>query len=91
MLTPSAKSIGLSVGCNALRHARASLLLGECRDVKQVSEWLRHADPGFTLRTYVHLMDGGAGDADFIDAQGGSSWVEKALQTAVKPAAAEMA
>jgi hypothetical protein len=26
-----------------------------------------HADPGFTLRTYVHLLDEGLGDADFLD------------------------
>ena len=26
-----------------------------------------HADPGFTLRTYVHLMDDGLGDAAFFD------------------------
>lgn len=25
-----------------------------------VQEWLGHADPGFTLRTYVHLMDAGS-------------------------------
>jgi hypothetical protein len=30
-------------------------------------EWLGHADPGFTLRTYVHLMDAGVGDAEFFD------------------------
>jgi hypothetical protein len=35
--------------------------------VKQVAEWLGHADPAFTLRTYVHLLDDGAGDADFFD------------------------
>jgi hypothetical protein len=38
------------------------------RDVKQVSAWLGHADAGFTLRTYVHLMDEGIGDAAFMDA-----------------------
>lgn len=38
------------------------------RNVKQVQEWLGHADPGFTLRAYVHLMDAGVGDADFLDA-----------------------
>jgi hypothetical protein len=27
-----------------------------------------HADAAFTLRTYVHLMDEGIGDADFLDA-----------------------
>jgi hypothetical protein len=35
--------------------------------VKQVQEWLGHADPGFTLRTYVHLLDEGLGDANFLD------------------------
>jgi hypothetical protein len=35
--------------------------------VKQVAAWLGHADPAFTLRTYVHLMDDGPGDADFLD------------------------
>jgi hypothetical protein len=29
--------------------------------------WLGHSDPGFTLRTYVHLIDDGMGDADFLD------------------------
>ena len=37
------------------------------KDIKQVSEWLGHADPAFTLRTYVHLLDGGLGGADFLD------------------------
>jgi hypothetical protein len=37
------------------------------RNVKQVQEWLGHVDPGFTLRTYVHLMDAGVGGADFLD------------------------
>jgi integrase len=35
--------------------------------VKQVSEWLGHADAGFTLKVYVHLMDGEVGDAAFMD------------------------
>ena len=35
--------------------------------MKQVAEWLGHADPSFTLRTYVHLMDAGVGDAAFLD------------------------
>ena len=32
-----------------------------------MSEWLGHADPAFTLRTYVHLMDEGIGDTAFMD------------------------
>ena len=39
----------------------------EGRNVKQVQEWLGHADPGFTLRTYVHLIDEGVGDGEFMD------------------------
>ncbi len=35
--------------------------------MKQVAEWLGHADPSFTLRTYVHLIDDGVGDADLFD------------------------
>ena len=50
-----------------MRHTCASLLFESGKNVEQVQEWLGHADPGFTLRTYVHLMDDGLGDADFLD------------------------
>jgi len=30
----------------------------EGKTIKAVSEYLGHADPGFTLRTYAHLMEG---------------------------------
>jgi hypothetical protein len=52
---------------HTFRHTCASLLFTEGRNVKQVQEWLGHADPGFTLRTYVHLLDEGLSDADFLD------------------------
>jgi hypothetical protein len=38
------------------------------KNPKHVQMWLGHSDPGFTLRTYVHLIDDGLGDADFLDA-----------------------
>jgi len=42
--------------------------------VRQVADWLGHSDPAFTLRTYLHLMDEGIGDAEFMDhAVGGSA------------------
>ena len=47
------------------------MLFAEGRNPKQVQMWLGHSDPGFTLRAYVHLIDDGLGDADFLDAQ---SW-----------------
>lgn len=55
------------VGFHSLRHSCASLLFEGGKNVKQVAAWLGHADPGFTLRTYVHLMDEGIGDAAFLD------------------------
>ena len=43
-------------GCHALRHHYASVLLDAGESIKAVSEYLGHADAGFTLRTYTHLM-----------------------------------
>lgn len=54
-------------GFHSFRHTCASLLFERGRTIKQVSKWLGHADPGFTLKTYVHLLDDGLGDADFLD------------------------
>jgi len=56
-----------SVSFHTFRHTCASLLFDAGRNIKQVQEWLGHADPGFTLSTYVHLMDEGVGDATFMD------------------------
>lgn len=43
-------------GTHALRHYYASALLDGGESIKALSEYLGHADPGFTLRTYTHLM-----------------------------------
>jgi integrase len=45
-----------SNGCHALRHFYASRLLDAGESIKAVSEYLGHSDPGFTLRTYTHLL-----------------------------------
>jgi integrase len=47
-------------GCHALRHFFASTALHEGESIKALSEYLGHADPGFTLRTYTHLIEDGA-------------------------------
>ena len=39
-----------------LRHTCATLLLYEGRTVNEVADHLGHADPGFTARTYAHVM-----------------------------------
>lgn len=43
-------------GTHALRHHYASVLLDAGESIKALSEYLGHHDPGFTLRTYTHLM-----------------------------------
>ena len=43
-------------GSHALRHHYASVLLDAGENIKAISEYLGHADAGFTLRTYTHLM-----------------------------------
>ncbi|WDG30726.1 site-specific integrase [Streptomyces sp. CA-278952] len=43
-------------GMHALRHFYASVLLDAGENIKALSRYLGHADAGFTLRTYTHLM-----------------------------------
>jgi len=43
-------------GMHALRHFYASALLSQGVSIKELAEYLGHADPGFTLRTYTHLV-----------------------------------
>ncbi|WP_216905909.1 tyrosine-type recombinase/integrase [Nocardia noduli] len=43
-------------GMHALRHLFASTLLARGCSVKELAEFLGHSDPGFTLRTYTHLV-----------------------------------
>ncbi|MDT3397353.1 tyrosine-type recombinase/integrase, partial [Streptomyces sp. B1866] len=53
-------------GMHALRHFYASVLLDAGENIKALSTYLGHSDPGFTLRTYTHLMpssDGRTRDA----------------------------
>lgn len=64
-------------GMHALRHFYASVLLDAGESIKALSAYLGHADAGFTLRTYTHLMPSSeartrnAVDAMFRTAQGG--------------------
>lgn len=52
---------GQDGGMHQLRHFYASVLLDAGESIKVVAEHLGHSDPGFTLRTYTHLMPA-AGD-----------------------------
>ncbi|MFF3676996.1 tyrosine-type recombinase/integrase [Streptomyces sp. NPDC002120] len=48
-------------GMHALRHFYASVLLDAGDNIRALSQYLGHADPGFTLRTYTHLMPSSEG------------------------------
>jgi integrase len=43
-------------GMHVLRHTYASVLLDAGESIKALSLYLGHADPGFTLRVYTHLL-----------------------------------
>lgn len=43
-------------GMHALRHFYASTLLAQNVSIKELATYLGHADPGFTLRVYTHLV-----------------------------------
>jgi integrase len=43
-------------GFHGLRHTYASVLLSGGVDVRALSEYLGHHDPGFTLNVYAHVM-----------------------------------
>jgi integrase len=43
-------------GMHALRHFYASALLANGVSIVELADYLGHADPGFTLRTYTHLV-----------------------------------
>lgn len=51
------------------RHMVASEMVAHGTDIASVSGLLGHADPGFTLRRYVHRSAGDAGDAGAVMAQ----------------------
>ncbi|MEU9183294.1 tyrosine-type recombinase/integrase [Streptomyces sp. NPDC048484] len=48
-------------GIHALRHFYASVLLDAGENIKALSLYLGHSDPGFTLRVYTHLMPSSEG------------------------------
>jgi integrase len=66
-------------GMHALRHFYASALLEAGTSIRAVADYLGHQDPGFTLRTYTHLMPSSedrvrqAIDAVFDDAPAASA------------------
>jgi integrase len=60
---PAAEEAGVPwAGFHTLRHTCATRLFADGRNAVQVQRWLGHSDPGFTLRTYVHLLNDDLGE-----------------------------
>jgi integrase len=55
------------VSFHTFRHTCGSLLDEAGRRAVQVQGWLGHHAPSFTQDTYMHSLDDGLGDADFLD------------------------
>jgi integrase len=45
-----------TTGLHALRHYFASITLADGVNIKELSEYLGHYDPGFTLQMYTHML-----------------------------------
>lgn len=60
------------VGFHTLRHSAATALFRSGWNAVQVQRFLGHADPGFTLRTYVHLLDEDLPEVPFGGQHGGN-------------------
>jgi integrase len=54
-------------GFHGFRHAFASMLIEDGRNVVQISRLLGHHSPAFTLGVYAHLMDDGTGGPVELD------------------------
>lgn len=61
-LWPAAQAAGIPwIGFHTFRHTAATLLFAEGRNVVQVQRFLGHHSPGFTLDTYIHLLEDDVG------------------------------
>jgi integrase len=83
-LTPAAEEAGIPwLGFHALRHYCASRLIAEKRNIVQVSRWLGHHAPSFTLDVYVDLLDDGIGGP--LEPSGGTQGERPALRDVSSP------
>jgi hypothetical protein len=67
VLKPATRKAGIGdwPGFHAFRHTAATRLFRRGWNAVQVQRFLGHSDPGFTLRTYVHLLADDLPEPDF--------------------------
>jgi integrase/antitoxin (DNA-binding transcriptional repressor) of toxin-antitoxin stability system len=79
VLKPTAEEAGVPwAGFHSFRHTCASMLINDGRNIVQVSRWLGHHSPSFTLDVYAHLMDDGVGEP--LEVSGVTSGSRSALR-----------
>lgn len=77
-------------GFHGFRHAFASALIEDGRNIAQISRLLGHHSPAFTLTVYAHLMDDGVGGRLELDLNPPAAELEAAADVpsdGVEPAA----
>ena len=81
------------VGFHTLRHTCATALFRRGWNAKQVQVYLGHSDAGFTLRTYVHLLEEDLPQPDFAALTGneGNAWATQAAERGRNEEAAPLA
>lgn len=67
VLKPAGRTAGVGdwIGFHTFRHTAATMLFRRGWNAVQVQKFLGHSDPGFTLRTYVHLLPEDLPDVPF--------------------------
>ncbi|MEW2501504.1 site-specific integrase [Amycolatopsis sp. NPDC047767] len=74
---------GRGDGMHALRHFYASTLQARAVSIAELAEYLGHTDPGFTLRTYTHLVPSSHQRArEAVDAVFGQPALDDGLEAA---------
>ena len=76
MLKPACRAAGVGdwPTWHTFRHTAATMLFRNGWNAPQVSRHLGHADAGFTLRTYVHLLDDDLPEPDVLDTLDRGTW-----------------
>jgi len=54
---PSSAAKVRQIRLHDARHSCASIMHAQAVPIAVISAWLGHADPAFTLRTYVHAQN----------------------------------
>jgi Phage integrase family len=69
------------ISFHTFRHTCATMLFRRGWNAVQVQKFLGHSDPGFTLRTYVHLLPEDLPEPDFAPLEVGENWATQATES----------